>query len=106
MVHLVRAGVALMSHAGCPAPPFGFGDMLERMASRVAPAGTKLTWVDSAFLRERGEDDASLPLWPGADDSSDINAGDPARAYAAGLAPRPLGDSVDDVHAGIGRAHV
>lgn len=97
IVDLSAAPVAGVFHAVSPAPPFGFGDMLETIASRVAPGGTKLTWVDSAFLHEQGEDDGSLPLWPAADDSCDINAGDPARAYAAGLAPRSLSDSAAEV---------
>jgi 2'-hydroxyisoflavone reductase len=99
IIDLVAAPVSGVFHAVSPAPPFGFGDMLEAIAARVAPAGTKLTWVDSEFLLAEGVTDESLPLWPGADDSRDINAADPAAAYAAGLAPRPLGDTVAGVHA-------
>jgi 2'-hydroxyisoflavone reductase len=86
-------------HAVSPAPPFGFGDLLATIAAQVAPAGTELTWVGSAFLLAAGLDDESLPLWPGADAEHDINAADPAAAFAAGLAPRPLGDSVAQTHA-------
>jgi 2'-hydroxyisoflavone reductase len=36
-------------------------------------------------------------MWPGGDSESDINAADPAAAFAAGLAPRPLGQSIDEI---------
>jgi 2'-hydroxyisoflavone reductase len=98
-VRLLERRTAGVFHAVSPPPPFGFGQLLDTIAARVAPPGTTLTWVDSDFLRAEGQDDASLPLWPGADTESDINAADPARAYAAGLAPRPLGDSVTETHA-------
>jgi 2'-hydroxyisoflavone reductase len=86
-------------HAVSPAPPFGFGDLLAAITAQVAPAGTQLTWVASDFLLAAGLDDESLPLWPGADAGHDINAAYPAAAFAAGLAPRPLRDSVAEVHA-------
>ena len=86
-------------HAVSPAPPYGFGDMLEAIAAEVAPPGTTLTWVDPEFLLERGEDAESLPLWPGGDPESDINTADPAAAYAAGLTPRPIRQTIAEVHA-------
>jgi 2'-hydroxyisoflavone reductase len=86
-------------HAVSPAPPFGFGDMLDAIAAELAPPGTELVWVDSEFLLAQGVPDTGLPLWPGADGESDGNAADPAAAYAAGLAPRPVGQSAADVHA-------
>jgi 2'-hydroxyisoflavone reductase len=98
-VSLLERSVSGTFHAVSPPPPFGFGEMLEAIATQVAPAGTKLTWVDGDFLLAEGEDDSSLPLWPGADADHDINAADPAAALAAGLAPRPLGTSVADIHA-------
>jgi 2'-hydroxyisoflavone reductase len=98
-VSLLERHTAGTFHAVSPPPPFGFGQLLDTIAARVAPPGTTLTWVDSDFLKAGGEDDESLPLWPAADAESDINAADPARAYAAGLAPRPLGDSVAELHA-------
>jgi 2'-hydroxyisoflavone reductase len=98
-VSLLAGGISGVFHAVSPPPPFGFGELLEAVAARVAPPGTKLTWVDSDFLLGEGENDESLPLWPGADSEHDINAADPAAAYGAGLAPRPLRDTVADVHA-------
>jgi 2'-hydroxyisoflavone reductase len=80
-----------------PPPPFGFGQLLAEIAAQVSPAGTRLTWVASDFLRAAGEDSDSLPLWPGGDDETDINAADPAAADAAGLSPRPLRQTIADV---------
>jgi 2'-hydroxyisoflavone reductase len=93
-------------HAASPAPPFGFGELLETVAAQVAPPGTRLTWVESEFLRAAGLDEASLPLWPAGDEFSDINAASPAAAFAAGLAPRPLRDTVADIHASEASAPV
>ena len=99
IVALAADGAAGTFHAVSPAPPFGFGDLLEAIAAGVAPPGTTLTWVDSDFLTAAGEDGMSLPLWPGADSERDINAADPAAAFAAGLRPRPAGRSAAEVHA-------
>ncbi|MGI9005641.1 MAG: NAD-dependent epimerase/dehydratase family protein [Streptosporangiaceae bacterium] len=93
-----RAGPEVY-HAVSPAPPYGFGDLLEAIAAEVAPPGTTLTWVSPEFLLERGEDAESLPLWPGGDPESDINTADPSAAYAAGLAPRPIRQTVAEIHA-------
>ena len=99
IVSLAERAVTGTFHAVSPPPPFGFADMLEAIAEQVAPAGTKLTWVDPDFLVEFGETAEAIPLWPGGDSESDINTADPARAYAAGLAPRPLAQTIADVHA-------
>jgi len=98
-VALAEKSAGGVFHAASPAPPFGFGDLLSTVAAEVAPAGTRLTWVDSDFLLTAGQDDESLPLWPGADSEHDINAADPAAALAAGLTPRPLRETVADVRA-------
>ena len=94
---LLANSVAGTFHAVSPAPPFGFGQLLDAIAARVAPPGTTLTWVGQDYLLARGLDDAALPMWPGGDSESDINAADPAAALAAGLAPRPLSQSIDEI---------
>ncbi len=96
---LAAGSVTGTFHAVSPAPPFGFGDLLEAIAAEVAPPGTTLTWVDADFLLEAGETVESIPLWPGGDPERDINVADPARALAAGLAPRPIRQTVADIHA-------
>jgi 2'-hydroxyisoflavone reductase len=100
MLALLEGSVAGAFHAVSPEPPFGFGALLEAIAAVVAPAGTELTWVDSEFLRAAGLDDTALPLWPGANlDDASLSAASGAAARATGLAPRPLADSVADIHA-------
>ena len=86
-------------HAVSPAPPFGFGDLLDAVAAEVAPAGTTLTWVDSDFLHAAGETDVSLPMWPRGDADTDALAASPAAATAAGLAPRPLRETIRELWA-------
>jgi 2'-hydroxyisoflavone reductase len=98
-IELLENTVAGTFHAATPEPPFGFADFLAAIAAQVAPAGTRLTWVDRDYLLGAGEDDSSLPMWPGGDSERDINAADPAAALAAGLRPRPLRQSVAEVHA-------
>ena len=78
-------------HAVSPAPPFGFGQMLEAIAAEVAPPGTQLTWVPSDFLLAQGIDGNALPLWAeGEGDDANMSRANPAAAVAAGLTPRPL----------------
>jgi 2'-hydroxyisoflavone reductase len=100
MVALLDGSVTGAFHAASPEPPFGFGPLLDAIATEVAPAGTQLTWVDSEFLRAAGLDDSALPLWPGASlDDASLSAASSAAALAAGLAPRPLRQSVADIRA-------
>jgi len=99
IVGLVERSVRGIFHAVSPPPPFGFGALLEAIAEEVAPPGTRLTWVDRDFLIEFGENLETIPLWPGGDSERDINTADPARAYAAGLTPRPVRRSIAEIHA-------
>jgi len=99
VVSLVERSVTGIFHAVSPPPPYGFGDLLEAIAAEVAPWGTRLTWVDADFLVEFGESTETIPLWPGGDSERDINTADPARARAAGLAPRPIRQSIAEIHA-------
>jgi 2'-hydroxyisoflavone reductase len=96
-VSLLERGTGGVFHAVSPKPPFGFGDMLAAIAAQVAPPGTEFTWVGQDYLLASGLDDGALPLWPGGDPESEINAADPARAAAAGLSPRPLSASINEI---------
>ncbi|MFZ0324711.1 MAG: NAD-dependent epimerase/dehydratase family protein [Actinomycetes bacterium] len=73
-----------------------FGDVLAEVSAAVAPAGTTITWVDPQFLREHEVDGTALPLW----DDSGEESGAPAlpdAALAAGLSPRPVGQSASEL---------
>ena len=54
IVSLLERSIIGTFHAVSPAPPFGFGQMLETIAAEVAPAGTQLTWADTSFLSPAG----------------------------------------------------
>ncbi len=111
-VSLLERSITGTFHTVSPAPPFGFGQMLEAIAAEVAPPGTQLTWASSEFLLEQGVDGEMLPLWAeGEGESANMSMANPAAAYAAGLTPRPLRDTVADIRAedrapGTGRAGV
>ncbi len=78
-----------------PTPPFGYGDLLDATVRAVGPHDTSLTWVDPAWLVERGETGESLPLWTEGDIENSL-AADPTRANAAGLTCRPLTETISD----------
>jgi 2'-hydroxyisoflavone reductase len=100
IVSLLERSITGTFHTVNPAPPFGFGQMLAEIAAEVAPAGTELVWVDSAFLVGHGVDGNALPLWAEGDtDGANLNAASPAHAFAAGLSPRPLRQTVADIRA-------
>ena len=112
LVGLLEQSVTGTFHTVSPAPPFGFGQMLETIASVVAPAGTTFSWVPSDFLLGEGVDGMALPLWAEGDgEAAAMSTANPAAAYAAGLSPRPLAATVADIqaedrssggHAGVG----
>lgn len=79
-----------------PPPPYSFADLLADVCSAVAPAGTRLQWVPSGWLVERGVGPRALPLWSGSDDPSWVLALDPALATDDGLRARPVGESARD----------
>ena len=81
-------------HAVSPPPPFSFGDLLDQIVVVAGPPGTTLTWVDRSFLLDAGENDVTLPMWPGGDPAGMFEAADPSRAEATGLTPRPLAQTI------------
>lgn len=82
-------------NAVSPAPPFGFGDLLDATVRAVAPTGTRLSWIDPGWLSERGETYESLPLWTEGQHEWTL-AADPTKASASGLSPRPLTQTISD----------
>jgi 2'-hydroxyisoflavone reductase len=77
-----------------------FSRMLEQIAETVAPAGTRLTWVDPQFLVDAGQTGSTLPLWyEGDEDSARTNTASPDAAVKAGLVLRPLAQSISELDA-------
>ncbi len=99
-ISLLDRSITGTFHTVSPAPPFGFGQMLDAIAAEVAPPGTELVWAASDFLLEQGVDGAALPLWAeGESDGANMSKANPAAAFAAGLTPRPLRETVADIRA-------
>jgi len=96
MVQLLEDGRSGAFHAASPPPLFTWGDQIESIAEAVAPQGTTLTWVEPEAVEKAGIGQESFPLWSGDDPDVWIMAADPARAFATGLTPRPLADTVRD----------
>lgn len=100
MVRLLEDGTSGAFHAVSPEPPFTWEQQVEAVADAVAAPGTTLTWVDAEFLTSAGLSEGTLPLWSGGEVDWQM-AADPSKAYAAGLSPRPLGNTVRDTLAWI-----
>jgi 2'-hydroxyisoflavone reductase len=82
-------------HVAGPQPGDHFFNMVDQIASHVAPAGTTLREVRAEeVLAARFE--GKFPLWSGAR-SEHILAIDSTLALSNGLDLRPISDSVDDV---------
>ncbi len=95
-VGLLEAGDEGVFNAVQPSAPYSFGEMLEEVRAAIAPEGTSLEWVRSAWLADWGVTPEVLPLWTGTDDPDFVLAMDPARALAAGLRARPLEETAAD----------
>ena len=96
MVRLLEDDRAGAFHAASPEPVFTWGELMEAVVAAVAPPGTSLAWVDPSAPADLGLAPGTLPLWSGADPEVWLMAADPSRAYATGLRPRPLRDTVVD----------
>jgi 2'-hydroxyisoflavone reductase len=94
MTGLLERGVPGPFHTVSPAPPFGFGDLLEAVAAQVAPRGTSLRWVEAETLLERGLPDGGFPFWAGGESDPGGDACDPGAAIAEGLVVRPLAQTI------------
>jgi 2'-hydroxyisoflavone reductase len=77
-----------------PVPPVTMGELLET-CRRVTGSDARFVWVDDDFLLERGvEQWQELPLWIASPELRGVVAADVSRAVAAGLAFRPLEETV------------
>ncbi len=98
VVRLLHGEAAGTFHTVSPAPPCSFADFLRTAAAEVAPAGTELVWVEADALVRAGVTDSDLPLWAPAESDWYFSALDPSRAFAAGLRPRPLAQTIRELH--------
>jgi len=81
--------------AAGPWPAGRFVDVIEQVVRHVAPEGSEVVEVSASDVERFGVEDR-FPLWSGGVSETAL-AMDPSRALSAGLALRPLADSVDDV---------
>jgi 2'-hydroxyisoflavone reductase len=96
MVRLLEDGRSGAFHAASPAPVFTWREQVEAIAAAVAPDGTTVHWVEPAAVEAAGIEPGAFPLWSGDDPDVWVMAADPARAFATGLTPRPLADTIRD----------
>jgi 2'-hydroxyisoflavone reductase len=85
-------------HTVSPPPPFTFGEMIDTIVSAVGPLSTSVTWVDAEFLAAEEVGSDLLPLWASDPAEALLDTASPVAAYAAGLNPRPLVDTVMELH--------
>jgi 2'-hydroxyisoflavone reductase len=81
-------------------PPLSFGEVLERIATHVAPSGTTLVEIDPERLSDPSWRQ-KFPLWTGALPDNALTFSN-ARALSLGLTLRSLEESVDDTAAWFG----
>lgn len=96
MVKLLEDGARGAFHAVSPEPVFTWEQQLTAIVDAVGPTGTRLRWLDAEVVQAAGLPEGALPLWSGDDPDPWMMAADPAKAYAAGLRPRPLADTIRD----------
>ncbi len=94
-VKLTEDGTPGTFNSISPTPPFGFGDLLDATVRAIGPSGTNLVWPDPTWLKEQGETYQTMPLWTEGEREWTL-AADPTRAFAAGLSPRPLAETISD----------
>lgn len=94
-INMVEQGATGVFNATGPAEPLTWGAFLEACIGSTA-SDAHLTWVSSDFLVSQGDDvQHRLPMWSPAG-ASNLMQADISRALAAGLAFRPLQDTVLD----------
>jgi 2'-hydroxyisoflavone reductase len=81
--------------------PFPREQLVETCA-RVAGADADVVWVDGDFLAEQDVGEwMELPLWLRSPEYAGMLSVDPSPAFAAGLRPRPLAETVRDTLAWV-----
>jgi 2'-hydroxyisoflavone reductase len=98
-VRMIEAGTPGVFNCTGPAEPLTMAGLCDACADASGrSARARLRWVDPGFLLERGvEPWSELPLWlPGTAFEGMMKA-NVARATAAGLSFRPLGNTIHDI---------
>ncbi len=97
MIARIEVTEAGLYNATGPFEPLTWGTFLEE-CQRVTKSAADLVWAPDMLLRGEGVTGADLPLWvPATPDSAGFYTVSSAKARAAGLVLRPLGDSLTDV---------
>ncbi|MEW6074429.1 MAG: NAD-dependent epimerase/dehydratase family protein [Planctomycetota bacterium] len=102
IVHLIERRTAGVLNAVGPKEPTTIGALLES-CQEVTKSDATFTWADLEFLSAQGvEPWGHLPVWvPSAGDSRGLVAVSNTKALAAGLAFRPVEETVTDLLAWI-----
>jgi 2'-hydroxyisoflavone reductase len=95
VVRVADANLQGAYHVAGPVPCDHYFDMVDQIASHLAPAGTTLQEVSAEDVAELRLEE-KFPLWTGPT-SETVLAIDSALAQSNGLDLRPLTDSIDDV---------
>ncbi|MGN6576764.1 MAG: NAD-dependent epimerase/dehydratase family protein [Nocardioides sp.] len=96
MVRLLEDHRSGAYHACSPEPVFTWAEAMQAIVDAVGPAGTTLTWLPAEDVAAADLPPGAFPLWSGDDPDVWVMAADPSRAYATGLTPRPLADTIRD----------
>ena len=96
LVRLAEQGPGGALNATGPAEPLTLGGLLERTAVALG-SDASLVWVDEQRIVDAGVQPwTELPLWIPGDEYAGMEQADSSRARAAGLAFRPLEETVRD----------
>jgi nucleoside-diphosphate-sugar epimerase len=96
MLRSAEAGLDGAFNAVGPEPPVTMGELLETCV-RVSGSDARLVWVDDAFLLEHEVGEwIELPLWVASPELAALHQADVHRALGAGLAFRPLEETIAD----------
>jgi 2'-hydroxyisoflavone reductase len=86
MIEQRATGTYNATNTGVP-----MGDLLA-----ACPGDVEVEWLDDGFLAEHGVGEGDLPLWSADPKYSAMHETDVAKALQAGLAFRPVADTVRD----------
>jgi 2'-hydroxyisoflavone reductase len=95
VVHVAEEGLSGAFHVAGPQPAGRFVEMVEQVATHLAPPGTTVHEISVERVLEL-KLASKFPLWTGGE-SENVLALDSSLALSNGLDLRPLSDSVDDV---------